>query len=78
MLFWNPTGRILEAFWGHLELKDRLESSLRAVFVLEVDFPGSAHPILKDFGSLLGTFLEIYLYFFLDTDFAIGFHLLLR
>ena len=64
MPFWGPTGRILEAFWGHLELKDRLESSLRAVFVLEVDFPGSAHPILKDFEGLLGGFLEILLYLF--------------
>ena len=54
----------MEAFWGHLELKDRLESSLRAVFVLEVDFPGSAHPILEDFGGLLGGFLEILLYLF--------------
>ena len=64
MPFGGSTGRILEAFWGHLELKDRLESSLRAVFVLEVDFPGSAHPILKDFGGLLGRFLEIFLYLF--------------
>ena len=64
MPFWGPTGRILEAFWGHLELKDRLESSLRAVFVLEVDFPGSCHPILKEVGGLLGGFLEKFLNLF--------------
>ena len=34
------------------------------LFVLEVDFPGSAHPILEDFGGLLGGFLEILLYLF--------------
>ena len=62
--FGKPSGRIFEAFWAHVELKSRLESSLRAVFVLEVDFPGSAHPILEDFGGLLGGFLEILLYLF--------------
>ena len=62
MSFCGPSGGILEAFWGHVGLQTRLGSSLRAVFVLEVDFPGSSPAILEDFGGLLGWFLEIFCY----------------
>ena len=62
MSFWGPSGGILEPFWGHVDLENRLGSSLRALFVLEVDFPGSGPPILEGFGELLGKFLEIFRY----------------
>ena len=58
--FWSPSGRILLAFWGHVEVKTRLGSSLRALFVSEADLTSSTHPILEDFGKLLERFLQIF------------------
>ena len=60
--FWTPCERIFGPFWGYVELKSRLGSSLRALFSLEIDFPGSAPPILEGFGELLGECLEIFWY----------------
>ena len=60
MSFRGPSGRILEAFWGHVELRNRLGSSLRALFVLEVDFFTSTHPILEGFGDLLEKISKIF------------------
>ena len=34
-------GTILEGFWGHLEVENRLGDSMGALFSLELDFPGS-------------------------------------
>ena len=59
--FWSPCGGIFEAFWGHVDLQNHLGSSLRAWFVSEADLTSSTHPILEDFGKLLGRFLQIFL-----------------
>ena len=56
MSFWGPYGRILEAFWAHLEVKNRLGGSLEALFVSEVDFLTSTHPILDAVAHLLARF----------------------
>ena len=55
-------GTILEGFWGHLEVENRLGDSMGALFSLELDFPGSTPPILERFGDLLGRFLDIFWY----------------
>ena len=55
-------GTILEGFWGHLEVENRLGDSMGALFSLELDFPGSTPPILERFGGLLGRFLDIFWY----------------
>ena len=55
-------GTILEGFWGHLEVENRLGDSMGALFSLELDFPGSTPPILDGFGVLLGRFLDIFWY----------------
>ena len=62
--FWGPSRRILLAFWGHVEVKTRLGSSLRALFVSDADLTSSTHPILEAFGEILERFLEIFLYIF--------------
>ena len=49
--FWRPCERIFRPFWGHVEVKNRLGSSLKALFRLEVDLESSTPPILKDFGA---------------------------
>ena len=49
----------MEAFWTHLEVKNRLGGSLEALFVSEVDFLTSPHPILDAVAHLarfLGNF----------------------
>ena len=61
MSFWGPYGRILEAFWGHLDVKNRLGGSMGAPFVSELDLDSSTPAILEDFGRILGRFLEIFL-----------------
>ena len=68
--FWVLYGGILEAFSGHLDVKNPFGNSIDAPFLSELDLNSSTPPILEDFGGLLGRFLDI--------DFAIGFHLLLR
>ena len=55
-------GTILEEFWGHLEVENRLGDSMGALFSLEVDFPGSSPAILEGFGDFLGRFLDIFRY----------------
>ena len=55
-------GTILEGFWGHLEVGNRLGDSMGALFSLELDFPGSTPRILERFGNLLGRFLDIFWY----------------
>ena len=55
-------GTILEGFWGHLEVENRLGDSMGALFSLEVDFPGSSPAILEGFGDFLGRFLDIFWY----------------
>ena len=60
MSFWSHSERILEAFWGHVELKNRLGGSMDAPFVSELDLDSSTPTILEDFGGLLGRFLEIF------------------
>ena len=55
-------GTILEGFWGHLEVENRLGDSMGALFSLELDFPDSTPPILEGFGELLGRFLDIFWY----------------
>ena len=64
MSFWGPHGRILEAFWGHLEFKNRLGGSMDTPFVSDLDLDSSTPPILEDFGGRLGRFLEIFFYLF--------------
>ena len=56
-LFCGFHGTLLEGFWGHLEVENRLGDFMGALFSLELDFPGSTPPILEDFGHLLGRFL---------------------
>ena len=51
--FWRPSGRIFGPFWAHVELKSRLGSSLRALFRLEGDFPGTTPAMLEGFGKVL-------------------------
>ena len=58
--FWKPCGRIFGPFWGHVELRNRLGSSLRALLTLEGDFLGSTPPILEGLGQLLRRILEIF------------------
>ena len=53
---------ILEGFWGHLEVENRLEDSMGALFSLELDFPGSTRRILEGFRDLLERFLDIFWY----------------
>ena len=62
--FWKPCGRIFGSFWGHVELKNRLGSSLDAPIVSDLDLDSSTPPILEDFGGRLGRFLEIFFYLF--------------
>ena len=59
-----PPGRIFGPFWAHVELKNRLGSSLGALFVLEIVFPTKTPAILEGFVDLLERFLEIFLYLF--------------
>ena len=54
-----PFGRIFGAFWGHIEVKNRLGGFIDAPFVSDLDLDSSTHPILEDFGKLL----DIFLYF---------------
>ena len=54
--FWSPYGRILQAFWAHLEIKNRPGGSLDALFVSEVDFLTSTHPILDAVAHPLARF----------------------
>ena len=56
MSFWGPYGRILETFRVHLEVRNRLGGSLEVLFVSEVDFPTSTHPILDAAAHLLASF----------------------
>ena len=51
-----PVGIILEGFWCHAKLRIRLGSCFQAVFVSEVDFLTSTHPILDAFTDLLAKF----------------------
>ena len=53
---------ILEGFWGHLEVENRLGDSMGALLSLELDFRGSSPAILERFGDLLGRFLDIFWY----------------
>ena len=55
-------GTILEGFWGHLEVENRLGDSMGALFSLELDFLGSTPHILERFEDLLGRFLDIFWY----------------
>ena len=58
--FWTSSGRIFGPFWGHVQLKSPLRSSLRAFLRLEVDFPSSTPTIWEGFGELLGSILEMF------------------
>ena len=58
--FWRPCGRIFGPFWGHVELRNRLGSFLRALLRLEVDFLSSTPTILEGFGEVLGSILEVF------------------
>jgi len=58
-------GTILEGFWDHLEVENRLGDSMGALFSLEFDFLGSTPPILEGFRDLVEWFLEIFCYLFL-------------
>ena len=60
MDFEGLVGGFLDHFGVMLSFKNRLGSSLIALFWLEVDFPGSDPPILEGFGELLATVLEIF------------------
>ena len=57
--FWRSSRWIFGSFWGHVQLKSPLGSSLRAFLRLEVDFPSSTPTILDDFGEVLGSIVEI-------------------
>ena len=46
----------MEAFWTYLEFKNRLGGALEALFVSEVDFLTSTHPILDAVAHLLARF----------------------
>ena len=61
-MFCGFHGTILEGFWGHLEVENRLGDSMGALFSLELDFLGSSPPILEGFEDLLGRFLDIFWY----------------
>ena len=56
---------MLEGFWDHLEVKNRLGGSMEALFLSELDFPGSTPPILELFGELLERVLMIFCYLLL-------------
>ena len=58
MLFWGPYGRILEAFWAHLEIKNRLGGSMDALFGLEIVFLTISPPELRPFWKVLESFWE--------------------
>ena len=62
--FRGPSGRFLEGFWGYVELKACLGSSLQPLLLSEVDFLTSTHPILEGFGDLLEKILDIFWYLF--------------
>ena len=47
-------------FWDHIEVKNRLGSSLRALLRLEVDFLTKTPAILEGFGKLLGKIFDIF------------------
>ena len=53
-MFCGFHGTILEGFWGHLEVENRLGDSMGALFSLELDFPGSSLAILEGFGDNFG------------------------
>ena len=61
-LFCGFHGTILEGFWGHLGVENRLGAYIGALFSLELDFPGSTPPSLEAFGDLSGRFLDIFWY----------------
>ena len=61
-LFCGFHGTILEGFWDHLEVENRLGDSMGALFSLELDFPGSSPAILEMFGDLSARFLDIFWY----------------
>ena len=54
----------MEAFWGHVELKNRLGSSLGALFVLDIDFLTFTPAILEGFGTLWERFWDTFEIFF--------------
>ena len=60
----------MEAFWTHLEVKNRLGSSMDVPFVSELDLDSSTPAILKDFGSVLGRVFGDISQPFLDENFA--------
>ena len=72
--FWRPCGRIFGPFWGYVELKNRLGSSLRALLRLKVDFLSSTPTILEGFGEVFG---DISLSF-VDINFTMDFYMILR
>ena len=63
-VFWRPCGTIFGPFWGDVEIKNQLGGSIDAPLVSDLDLDSSTHPILEDFGKLLRTVLDIFLYFF--------------
>ena len=76
--FWRSSGRIFGSFWGHVQLKSRLGSALRAGLRLEVDFLSSTPTILEGFGELLGSVFEIFVVSFVDVNFIMHFDMILR
>ena len=54
--FWRPCGRLFEAFWGHVELRNLLGSSLRVLFRLESEFLTISPPELRPFWKVLVSF----------------------
>ena len=69
---------IFGPFWGHVELRNRLGSFLRALLRLEVDFLSSTPTILEGFGELLGSVFEIFVVSFVDVNFIMHFDMILR
>ena len=51
-------------FLDHFGVMLSSETVLDAPFVSDLDLDSSTHPILEDFGKLLRTVLDIFLYFF--------------
>ena len=78
MSIWGPYGKILEAFWAHLAVANRVGGSMDAPFMSEIVFPTKTPGHFGRFWAASGHIFENIFVCFWSVDFAIGFHLLFR